>query len=378
MQHCVVAQGKALEEQGRRLRDVTRIGVDGTSGSMVFTDATLAPVTRALMYNSSGFVSEAAHIATHAPAVHIAKGANSGLARALRLQAEAQQQGSGTIHLHHQADFIVAKLRGIGGVSDHNNALKLGYDPETDRYPAWFEAVNIALSSLPNVVASGTPLGPLSADVASALGFAEDVMVHAGTTDSIAAFLAAAPLEAGAAVTSLGTTLAVKILVSKRIDDPEIGLYSHKVGGIWLAGGASNTGGGVLAHVFDPDQIEALSHRIDATMASPLDYYPLTAPGERFPVNDPGIQPRMSPRPSDDTAYLHGLLESIARIEAQCYEAIIERGGDRPTQLFTAGGGAANAAWTQIRSRVMDISIKQPREAEAAVGIAKLIAMNAG
>ena len=85
MQHCVVAQVKALEEQGRRLRDVTRIGVDGTSGSMVFTDATLAPVTRALMYNSSGFVSEAAHIATHAPAVHIAKGANSGLARALRL-----------------------------------------------------------------------------------------------------------------------------------------------------------------------------------------------------------------------------------------------------------------------------------------------------
>ena len=34
---------------------------------MVLTDANLVPVTRALMYNSSGFMAEAEAIARHAP-----------------------------------------------------------------------------------------------------------------------------------------------------------------------------------------------------------------------------------------------------------------------------------------------------------------------
>lgn len=62
-------------------------------------------------------------------------------------------------------------------------------------------------------------------------------MVHAGTTDSIAAFLAAAPMKPGEAVTSLGTTLTVKLLSDRRIDAPELGLYSHKLRAEWLVGG---------------------------------------------------------------------------------------------------------------------------------------------
>lgn len=37
-----------------------------------------------------------------------------------------------------------------------------------------------------------------------------------------------------------------------------------------------------------------------------LDYYPLTKPGERFPVNDPAMQPRLTPRPEDDARFLQG------------------------------------------------------------------------
>ncbi|MCK0094124.1 FGGY-family carbohydrate kinase [Yoonia sp. F2084L] len=368
---CLKAQFAALDALGFQPGDIARIGVDGTSGTMVLTDSDLRPVTRALMYNSAGFDAEAAVIARHAPDVHITKGANSALARALRLQAE--DTACKAVHLLHQADFITAHLLGRGGVSDDNNALKTGYDPETKAWPAWFADTGLNVDLLPTPVAAGAHIGPISPGIAQKLGLSADTQIHAGTTDSIAAFLAAAPLKLGAAVTSLGTTLAIKILSETRVDDPSVGLYSHRLGDFWLAGGASNTGGGVLAALFSAEQLAALSNEIDPTKQSPLDYYPLLKPGERFPINDPDHAPRMTPRPDDDVTFLHGLLESIARIEKQCYDSIAAQGGALPTVLFTAGGGAQNAVWTAMRSRVLGMPLQKADQTEASVGIARLI-----
>src|SRR3712207_8942029 len=38
----------------------------------------------------------------------------------------------------------------------------------------------------------------------------------------------------------------------------------------------------------------------------------------------------------------HGLLESIARIEKKGYQLLQKLGADKLTQVYTAGGGAAN------------------------------------
>jgi sugar (pentulose or hexulose) kinase len=368
---CIVKQGEALSSLGYDLKAVRRLGVDGTSGSMVLTDAALRPVTAGLMYDSSGFNEEADKIAKYAPDIHITNGSNSALARALRLQA--QDLRGDAVHLLHQADLITAHLLGYGGISDENNTLKLGYDPETRRWPDWFEKTGLRTDLLPKVVPAGARLDMISPTVADELGMHPDTNIYAGTTDSIAAFLAAAPLEVGNAVTSLGTTLAIKILSDRRIDLPEMGLYSHKVGNAWLVGGASNTGGGVLAKLFDGQNLAELSAQIDPTIESSLDYYPLTKPGERFPLNDPLLRPRLTPRPPSDVAYLHGILESIARIERTGYEAIARQGGPRPMKIFTAGGGASNPIWTAIRARVMGIKLRETDNHEACVGTAKLI-----
>ncbi|MEM1302479.1 MAG: FGGY-family carbohydrate kinase [Pseudomonadota bacterium] len=367
---CILAQVAALRAKGYDPKQIDRICVDGTSGSMVLTDAELEPVTRALMYNSKGFADEAAQIAKHAPDPHITRGSGSALARAMRLVSE-DRDGRAT-HLLHQADYITAVLRGVGGASDENNALKTGYDPETGQWPDWVPDLGFPTDILPTVARAGAPLGPIAPGVAQDLGLSPNLCIHAGTTDSIAAFLAAAPLSEGAAVTSLGTTLAIKVLSPTRIDAPDCGLYSHRLGDQWLVGGASNTGGGVLLSVFPADELAALSERIDPAVASPLDLYPLTEPGERFPINDPVLAPRMDPRPDDDAAYLHGLLEGIARIEAQCYDQIVAFGGVRPSVLFTAGGGAQNAVWTAIRARVLGMTPQNAPTSEASVGVARL------
>lgn len=371
VEDCVTQQIAALRQTDIDPARIARIGVDGTSGTMVITARDLRPVTRALMYNTGGFVAEAARIAVHAPDPHITRGTASALARALHLQAEDRDQDG--VHLLHQADFIAAKLMGQGGFSDHNNALKTGYDPAREVWPDWFDALGLRTSLLPKVLPAGAPVQAISGAVAARLGLSSEVMIHVGTTDSIAAFLAAAPLRLGMAVTSLGTTLAIKLLSPHRIDAPEVGLYSHRLGDGWLIGGASNTGGGVLLKSFTPDQLVSLSQQIDAATASDLDYYPLSKPGERFPINDPDFPPRLMPRPDDDAAYLHGMLEGIARIERRCYEAMVARGAVWPAAVYTAGGGASNPTWTAIRERVLGVPLVAAAHSEAAVGTARLI-----
>ena len=102
---CITLQGKAMSDLGHDMRAIAHVGVDGTSGTMVLPDAALNPVTPALMYDSAGFVAEAAVIDKHAPAVHITKGANSALGRALRLQS--YDSTNRAVHLLQQADLIV-------------------------------------------------------------------------------------------------------------------------------------------------------------------------------------------------------------------------------------------------------------------------------
>jgi hypothetical protein len=92
----------------------------------------------------------------------------------------------------------------------------------------------------------------------------------------------------------LGSTLAIKLLSTTRIDDARFGVYSHRLDDKWLVGGASNTGGAVLKQFFTDEQLQKLSEQINPMEASPLDYYPLKAVGERFPVADPNLVPRYS------------------------------------------------------------------------------------
>uniref|UniRef100_A0A2P2K898 D-ribulose kinase n=1 Tax=Rhizophora mucronata TaxID=61149 RepID=A0A2P2K898_RHIMU len=273
--------------------------------------------------------------------------------------------------LLHQADWLLWLLHGKLGVSDYNNALKVGYDPEVESYPTWLLSQPYS-QLLPTVIAPGTSVGYLKEDIRKQFGFTEDCAVCAGTTDSIAAFLAARAMQPGKAVTSLGSTLAIKLLSTRRIEDARFGVYSHRLDDKWLVGGASNTGGAVLRQLFTDEQLEKLSELIVPTEPSPLDYYPLKAIGERFPVADPNLVPRLHPRPESDVEYLHGILESIARIEAKAYSLLKDLGATQVEEVFTAGGGAKNEKWTKIRERVLGLPVRRAMQTEAAYGAALL------
>ena len=87
---------------------------------------------------------------------------------------------------------------------------------------------------------------------------------------------------------------------------------------------------------------------------------------------DPDLPPRETPHPADDAAFLHGLLEGIARIEALGYRRLAARGAPPLQSVRSLGSGAGNATWTAKRARHLGVPMLPARSAEAAVGAALL------
>jgi xylulokinase len=353
---------------------IWRIAIDGTSSTVLLCDPEGQPLYSPLLYNDARATIEVQRLAAIAPAGHVVLSASSSLAKLLWLSQ--RPEFSQAHYLMHQADWLAYLLHGKPGISDYHNALKLGYAPLDPRYPSWLEHSDLkhVAPLLPKVVAPGTPVGVVQTRVAENWGLPSNCWICAGTTDSIAAFLASGAVSPGEAVTSLGSTLVLKLLSKTRVEDCRYGIYSHRLGNLWLVGGASNTGGAILRQFFTDAELEDFSGQIKPNQQCPLDYYPLAKPGERFPINDPQLQPRLQPRPDNPVEFLHGLLESLARIEAQGYHLLQEQAATPLVQVYTAGGGAKNSTWSAIRRRYLKVPLGQPQQTEAAYGTALLAA----
>ncbi len=358
---------------------VGRIAIDGTSSTVLLCDADGRLVGEPILYNDDRAKSvleqvrsilQGSGLSANAPAGHPVLNATSSLAKLYWFASQPDLINRANYFLH-QADWLAYHLHGKLGISDYHNALKLGYDVKALRYPSWLEQSPYA-SLLPQVLKPGMSIGTVTPAVAQELGLGADCLVCAGTTDSIAAFIASGAQIPGTAVTSLGSTLVIKLLSQTRIDNVDYGIYSHRLDDLWLVGGASNTGGAVLRHFFSDLELVNLSQEIDPQLPSQLDYYPLLTPGERFPINDPDFLPRLTPRADSQVDFLHGLLTGIAKIEARGYELLTELGATPLTAIYTAGGGAQNQTWTRIRQRYSPVPISISKHQEAAYGAALL------
>jgi sugar (pentulose or hexulose) kinase len=384
-----------------------RLCLDATSATLLLARPDGTPLGPALMYSDSQSVDAARRIASVAPATSAARGASSSLAKLLRLMS--QYRPSEPVLALHQADWIIGRLAGrltgspawrltgrpasrpraqsadsgadvVSGLgdSDWNNALKLGFDPASEAWPSWVLALLPAPVMLPEIHAPGASLAAIDRRIAEATGLPGDLMICAGTTDSTAAVIATGANRLGDAVTSLGSSLVLKIVSERPVAAPDYGVYSHRLGERWLAGGASNSGGAVLRKWFSPEQIERLMPQIDPNTDSGLDYYPLLTAGERFPIADPELKPRLTPRPPSDAHFLHGLLEGIARIERDGYRRLTKLGATAPRRVLTTGGGARNRQWQQMRQRLLGIPVLAAEHQDAAFGAAMLALHPAG
>lgn len=393
VQHCLSGLTAQI-----RTQDVRAIAVDGTSATILLLDQTGAPLSPALMYNDARAINQASNIATVAPANTAAQGATSALAKLLWLydKDNGQKDMLNTVaHISHQADWITAKLSNKHGISDYNNVMKLGFDAETfitgkKAWPDWlFKLLNdagVPPDILPKAVKPGTRIGNISPDIAHRFNLPPDTQIVAGTTDSTASFIATGANKIGDAVTSLGSTLVLKVIADRPVFAPKYGVYSQPLITTneqhWLVGGASNSGGAVLKQFFSIEQIKTMTAQLNPDTPTGLNYYPLPATGERFPINDPTLKPLLEPRPENDVIFFQAMLEGIARIEAKGYQLLADLGAPYPATVRTTGGGADNDAWRIIRENMLSESGRShcklitAKNTQAAYGTAILAALN--
>jgi sugar (pentulose or hexulose) kinase len=168
----------------------------------------------------------------------------------------------------------------------------------------------------------------------------------------------------------LGTTLVLKQFVANPIEAP--GISCHRLGGRWLVGGAANAGAGVLKRFYSDQQLRELSRQIDPGRDSGLQLRPMSAVGERFPVDDPLLPPVLEPRPSSDALYLQALLEGLTRIELAGWQRLQQLGAPPVERLITLGGGAQNPQWRLLRQRMLQRPVLNRPGLGAALGMGLL------
>jgi len=358
--------------QHPEIHQIDQCIVDATSSTVLLCDANGTPITDAIMYDDQRAIIESERVQQVAPKNTGAHGASSTLSKVMWLESRLEDANPthSPAHICHQVDFINHFLTGKIGITDENNALKLGYDSQNQLWPQWVQT--LIKTPLPKVVAPGTEIGQILPGLAKIYGFNPNLKVLSGTTDSIAAFLAAGATHVGEAVVSLGSTLAIKVLSDHAIFAGEYGIYSHKLKSKWLVGGASNSGGAVLLNSFTVPQLETLLPQMDISHSTRLNYYPLTKPGERFPIANANLQPRLSPRPKNDVIFCQAIIEGLVKIEALCFERLSELGAPSIQQIYTCGGGVKNPVWMQLRQIHLNAPVTLAKQPDAAFGVAQL------
>tara|TARA_Y100000766_G_scaffold79495_1_gene67593 strand:- start:27 stop:1262 length:1236 start_codon:yes stop_codon:yes gene_type:complete len=341
---------KLIQEVPKDLKKkLDSCAIAGTSGTLLACKTNGDPIGKALPY----FVS-CLEYKNEINSLFLKECAGSSISgsvgRALMLLAKYGNE----IILRHQADWISGWLLNNWEYGEEGNNIRMGWDVSKNSWPQRFETLKW-LKCLPKIIPSGQLMGNICNNKANELNLPKNLKIIAGTTDSNAGVLATFPNNDDG-ITILGSTIVIKKFINKPLVGK--GISNHKVLGNWLTGGASNAGGSILLDLFKPEDIEELSKQINPYKSTGIDLIPLSKPGERFPIDDPNLQPKLKPRPVSDSHYLHALFEGLAKIEARGWEKLHELGADLPKKIITIGGGAKNIAWKKIREKEIGIPIK--------------------
>ncbi len=347
-------------------RNIIRLSISGTSGTLVACDLKGNPLGNAIPYyqacnNNKNFITSLAVEEEHLQTPY------SSLSKALEL---IDRYGKNII-LRHQSDWMTGWFLKNWKYGEEGNNIKLGWDLITKSWPKNYQNASWQ-KCLPLIIESGKVIGRINSELAEKFKLDRNMLIISGTTDSNAAFLAA-ELDKDQGLTVLGTTIVLKqkIVKPRKVK----GITVHRIAGQWICGGASNAGCGILSRFYSDLEIEELSRQINTSKETSLCLLPLNSRGERFPVNNPLLEPILGPRPVSDSLYLHALFEGLARIELKGWEKLNELTESFPKKIVTIGGGSKNPHWRKIREKIIKIPIVSSKKTTS-FGTA-LLAINA-
>ena len=128
----------------------------------------------------------------------------------------------------------------------------------------------------------------------------------------------------------------------------------------------------MLRQFFSDEQLEELSRQINPELSTGLRLRPLPHKGERFPIDDPELEPVLEPRPVSDALYLQALLEGLSNIERQGWQRLEELGAPKVQRVLSVGGGANNPQWRALRQKLLNKPVLNRSKASPAAAMARL------
>lgn len=361
-----------LKKTNYSTANIKALSLDGTSGTILGIDSLGNPTSSALMYNDNRAELEAQDLSEQ---TGLKLSSSSPLAKIHWLEKNKPETFNNTITFIHQTDFLLGKMTGIHGQTDYSNALKTGYDLEQQQWSNCLDKINAISDRLPNVKEPGAFLGQLQCQELLELGLSNSTEIYLGLTDGVAGFIASGAFPNGSINTSLGSTLIFKVCSNKQIEDPQTGIYSHRLpGNIWLPGTASNTGGEWLNEHFRGQDFSKLDHLTISSSPSGLLCYPMIREGERFPFQSKKMKGFISPTPSNENQKYCAGLEGVAYFERYCYQVLSEKTSIPIHEIYGTGAACKSDIWMQLRANITGLSIHRPKCFEAAYGSAILAA----
>jgi sugar (pentulose or hexulose) kinase len=367
---------------------VAGISVTATSGTVCLADAHSRPLGTASMYDDVAASADGERVravgADLWQRLGYAMSDTWALPRLLGLLRDAPPGAT----VAHQADVLTSWLVGARVPADWSHALKSGYDVRARAWPLdVLDELGISAERLPEVVPPGTVVGTVGPAAAHELGLPAGVPVVAGMTDGCCSQIAGGALGVGTWTSTVGTTLVLKGTCESPLTDREAGLYSHAAPfqGLWLAGGASGCGAGLVSKLLPGADLEALSGSLPGPQ-SVRPVFPLVGSRERFPFVTEDTSAFVVGRDGDARPFgeagawdgtpaelLAGILVGIATMERLALEVV---GADPAAPLTAMGAASGNAWFGRVRATLHDRPLRVPAVQGAGTGAA-LIALAA-
>ncbi|WP_345464152.1 FGGY-family carbohydrate kinase [Nocardioides marinquilinus] len=380
------ALGEATAAAGEHA-DVAGVAVDSTSGTFTLLDAGGRPVAPGLMYDDAR-AGGTAGLLDDVNRLGAADWATAGYRRMQRSWAlprlvwwlRTHGRPEPGVRLAHQGDVVNERLVGHPVATDTSTALKTGADLHGVGWPGGtLAALGVPPSLLPDVVLPGTVLGHVGDAAAEATGLRAGTPVVAGMTDGCASQLGAGCVTPGAVNAVLGTTLVLKAVAERPVDDPTGVVYSHRSpAGHWLPGGASSTGAGAVTAGLADDDLARLTEGAQAALPTGVLRYPLAGQGERFPFVAGDAHDLVVGQPRDDVEAFAAGLQGVAFAERLCLDRLDLMGVPLDGAMRVTGGGTRNPAWTRLRADVLGRPLERPENSQPALGMAALAAATVG
>jgi sugar (pentulose or hexulose) kinase len=257
-----------------------------------------------------------------------------------------------------------------------------------------FELAGIAdmRDKLAPVLDIGDVVGRVTAEAAAETGLAEGTLVVTGAGDAVGAAIGVGALEAGQAVTVIGTSFMNNLTVDEPLLEPAgVGFLFLMPDGRWQRL-MSNTGGGSLCldwiisafggKAFAPaddlfDRIERGARMVPPLSGGLMIHPYFNTSGMSAPRHEPlargsifGLDMATSP-----IALVRSVMEGVAFSMIDCYGAL----NASVDEIRITGGGARSALWREICAAAMNRPLKVPEAEETgALGAALLAARAAG